>query len=200
MTEKSSTRQTISSTTQTWESLDKLPPGPRAMVEKMLAGGKVDASSLGHEWGRGTAAEDTFVVKIDNGEITVNGRKYDSIDQVPQADRERVEAVRKGFDAGGLMDIFGDKGAQAAAGFAAAGRAADSDTAAGAQTATAATATAQAAHAHAAARAGADLPASFGASPGYVPPGSGARRLAQWLVAAAVVALLLLAARWQHVL
>jgi hypothetical protein len=193
MTEKSNTRSTISSTTQTWESLDLLPAAQRAMVEKMMAEANMDINALGQEWGRTVETKDAFVVKIEDGAITVNGRKYDSIDDVPAAERERVQAVRAGFGAGGLMDIFGDKEDGASASFKTAGGASDGATADTQSVSGAASAT------YARATAGSAGNAA-GTSPGYVPPSAGGRRLVQALLVIIVVALLLLAARWQHLL
>ncbi|MBB1241677.1 hypothetical protein EII47_29885, partial [Klebsiella pneumoniae] len=45
-------------------------------------------------------------VEIRDGAVTVNGRRYDSMDEVPRADRDRIEAVRKGLNDSGLWDVL----------------------------------------------------------------------------------------------
>lgn len=40
----------------------------------------------------------------------MNGRKYDSLDEVPRAERERIDALRSGKDLGGLWDMLKNAG------------------------------------------------------------------------------------------
>jgi hypothetical protein len=111
MNEKSPVRRTISTSTKTW-TLDELPSESREAIKKMMASGKVDVDGLLHGFGSRSSGGDSkpeFVVEIEGEAIVVNGHRYECIDDVPAAERERVEALRASFAKGGsLMDIFDD--------------------------------------------------------------------------------------------
>jgi hypothetical protein len=108
MSEKSTTTRTIKSFTM------ELPPTQRAAIEKMLAGGDTDPSKLmniftGSSSSSGSGDTNAeFVVEIKGDAVIVNGRRYDSIDDVPSPDRERVESMRANFGSGSFNDIFND--------------------------------------------------------------------------------------------
>ena len=55
-----------------------------------------------------------FSAEIKDGAVTINGKHYDSMDEVPAADRERIDALRKGMGADGdLMKLLNEMTAQA---------------------------------------------------------------------------------------
>ncbi|MNL19116.1 hypothetical protein D3C87_1403010 [compost metagenome] len=53
-----------------------------------------------------------FKVDIDNGAVTVNGQRYNSLDDVPRAERERIESLRDGEGMKGLWDMLKNAGVQ----------------------------------------------------------------------------------------
>ncbi|KAG1222901.1 hypothetical protein G6F68_020505 [Rhizopus microsporus] len=55
----------------------------------------MDGVSVTQEWSyAGLENGESFTVLIKDGAVTVNGRKYDSLDEVPRAERERIDALR----------------------------------------------------------------------------------------------------------
>lgn len=183
MTGKSSDWRTISSSssTKTWTSLDQLPPAQRATIEKLLAGGKVDGNELSREFLQGDSggdSQDQFVVEFNGDAVTVNGRRYDSIDAVPFPERERVQALRASFGPGtGMTDIFNEN-------FSAGGV----DATPPADGYRAETMGRPAAPDRGTARAN--------ASPGAVPPSRAMRRVGQFLVVVVCAAVAWLVSRW----
>lgn len=74
----------------------------RSAVEKLKSEGGLAGS------------EDAFTAEIKDGVVTVNGKRYDSIDEVPAEYRERIETLRKGMSADGdLMKLLNEMTAQA---------------------------------------------------------------------------------------
>jgi hypothetical protein len=86
-------------TTRSWSAAKDLTPEQRANIEDLLDGGM-----------DGATVSETWKVEIKNGAVTVNGRKYDSLDEVPRAERERIEALRAGQGDGGLWDMLRNAG------------------------------------------------------------------------------------------
>lgn len=90
--------------------LDKLSPEEIAKIEALLDGA-LDGETVSHRWSyAGVENGETFNVDIDNGAVTVNGRHYDSLDEVPRADRERIDALRSGQGMEGLWGMLKDAG------------------------------------------------------------------------------------------
>ncbi|MBC9907341.1 hypothetical protein [Achromobacter xylosoxidans] len=97
-------------TTRSWSAAQDLTPEQRANIEALLDGG-MDGATVNETWSyAGTENGESFKVEIKNGAVTVNGRKYDSLDGVPRAERERIEALRAGQGDGGLWDMLRNAG------------------------------------------------------------------------------------------
>ncbi|MDR7945231.1 hypothetical protein [Achromobacter aegrifaciens] len=97
-------------TTRSWSAAKDLTPEQRANIEDLLDGG-MDGATVSETWSyAGIENGETFKVEIKNGAVTVNGRKYDSLDEVPRAERERIEALRAGQGDGGLWDMLRNAG------------------------------------------------------------------------------------------
>ena len=80
-------------TTRSWSAAKDLTPEQRANIEDLLDGG-MDGATVSETWSyAGIENGESFKVEIKNGAVTVNGRKYDSLDEVPRAERERIEAL-----------------------------------------------------------------------------------------------------------
>ncbi|HAP28120.1 MAG TPA: hypothetical protein DCR74_21465 [Achromobacter sp.] len=95
-----------STTTRSWSSTTDLTPEQRTQIEALLDGG-MDGVSVSESWRySGTENGKTFNVQIDDGAVTVNGRRYGSLDEVPRAERERIEALRNGQGMEGLWDML----------------------------------------------------------------------------------------------
>lgn len=95
-------RRTTVTTSRTWKTSD-LSSEKRSTVEKL----KTEIGLAG--------SADAFVAEIHNGAVTINGKRYDSMDQVPAADRERIESARQGLGTDGdLMKLLDEMTAQAA--------------------------------------------------------------------------------------
>lgn len=79
-------------TTRSWSTAKRLGSGHGEDVETSRNGATVSES-----WSY-SGNEDGEPLKVDirNGAVTLNGRKYDSLDAVPRAQRERIEALRAG--------------------------------------------------------------------------------------------------------
>lgn len=111
MTEKSKTWRS-STTTRSWSTSRTFTDEQRADIDALLDaglhGGKVHVSE---QWRYSGDNEDgPFQVEIKDGAVTVNGQHYDSIDEVPRAQRERIEALRGGLADGGLWDMLQQAG------------------------------------------------------------------------------------------
>ncbi|MBB1594294.1 hypothetical protein [Achromobacter sp. UMC46] len=99
-----------STTTRSWSSTTDLTPEQRVNIEELLDG-KLDGVTVSQEWSySGLENGEVFKVEIKDGAVTVNGRKYDSLDEVPRAERERIDALRSGKDLGGLWDMLTNAG------------------------------------------------------------------------------------------
>lgn len=97
-------------TTRSWSSTNDLTPEQRANIEELLDGA-MDGTTTSETWSyAGIENGETFKVEIKDGAVTVNGRRYDSLDQVPRAERERIEALRAGQGDGGLWDMLRNAG------------------------------------------------------------------------------------------
>jgi len=109
MNEKTKTWRSTT-TTRSWSAAKDLTPEQRANIEELLDGG-MDAATVSETWSyAGIENGESFKVEIKNGAVTVNGRKYDSLDAVPRAERERIEALRAGQGDGGLWDMLRNAG------------------------------------------------------------------------------------------
>lgn len=101
-----------STTTRSWSSTTNLTPEQQENIEELL-GGKLGSVSVQEKWSyAGTENGEAFKVDIDNGAVTVNGRHYDSLDDVPRAERERIESLRDGEGMKGLWDMLKNAGVQ----------------------------------------------------------------------------------------
>jgi hypothetical protein len=91
---------------RSWSSTTDLTPEQRAQIEALLDGG-MDGVAVSESWRySGTENGETFNVQIDDGAVTVNGRRYASLDEVPRAERERIEALRNGQAMTSLWDML----------------------------------------------------------------------------------------------
>lgn len=111
MTEKSKTWRTSTTTTR-WSTTNDLSSEQRASIESLLDGqmGGTDVR-VSEQWRYDSSGDDgPFKVEIKDGAVTVNGRRYASLDEVPRAERERIEALRGGLADGGLWDMLKDAG------------------------------------------------------------------------------------------
>ncbi|MNV82285.1 hypothetical protein D3C71_1760100 [compost metagenome] len=71
----------------------------------------MDGVTVSEKWSyAGTENGKAFEVQINDGAVTVNGRRYGSLDEVPQAERERIEALRNGEGMEGLWAMLKSKG------------------------------------------------------------------------------------------
>lgn len=99
-----------STTTRSWSSTTDLTPEQRVDIEDLLEGG-MDGVTVSEKWSyAGTENGQSFNVEIDDGAVTVNGRRYDSLDAVPRAERDRIEALRNGQGMDGLWDMLRNGG------------------------------------------------------------------------------------------
>ncbi|MEN4917955.1 hypothetical protein ABE485_04735 [Achromobacter spanius] len=109
MTENTKTWRS-STTTKSWSSTTALTPEQRASIEALLDS-PIDGATVSETWSyAGTENGETFNVEIRNGAVTVNGRRYDSLDDVPRAERERIEALRNGQGMEGLWNMLRSAG------------------------------------------------------------------------------------------
>ncbi|QVQ27755.1 hypothetical protein [Achromobacter deleyi] len=99
-----------STTTRSWSSTTDLTPEQRVNIEDLLDGA-MDGVTVSEKWSyAGTENGKTFEVEINDGAVTVNGRRYASLDEVPQAERERIEALRNGEGMEGLWAMLKSRG------------------------------------------------------------------------------------------
>lgn len=99
-----------STTTRSWTSDTNLTPEQRINIEDLLDR-KMGNVSVSEQWSyAGFENGEAFKVEIKDGAVTVNGRQYDSLDDVPRAERERIEALRSGEGLGGLWDMLKNAG------------------------------------------------------------------------------------------
>ncbi len=99
-----------STTTRSWSSTTDLTPEQRKHVEALLDG-QMDGATVSEQWSySGTENGATFTVDIKDGVVTVNGRRFESMDEVPRADREHIEALRNGQGMEGLWAMLRNAG------------------------------------------------------------------------------------------
>ncbi len=97
-------------TTRSWSATKDLTPDQRGRIEELLDGG-IDGATVSQTWSySGTEDGEPYKVEIKDGAVTVNGRRYDSLDAVPRAERERIEALRAGQGDDGLWDMLRNAG------------------------------------------------------------------------------------------
>lgn len=107
MTEKSKTWRSTTTTTS-WSTAKGLTREQRDSLDALLDGAP-DAANVrvSEQWSYASGGEDgPFKVEIKDGAVTVNGQRYNSLDEVPRAERERIEALRGGLADGGLWDML----------------------------------------------------------------------------------------------
>ncbi|CAB3957927.1 hypothetical protein LMG6001_04943 [Achromobacter insolitus] len=109
MNEKTKTWRSTT-TTHSWSSTKALSSEQRANIEALLDGG-TDGATVSETWSyAGTENGESFKVEIKNGAVTVNGRKYDSLDEVPRPERERIQALRAGHGDDSLWEMLRNAG------------------------------------------------------------------------------------------
>lgn len=110
MTQSSKTWQ---ATTRTW-SVSRGTPGQSDAITTARPAATDSLIGISEKWRYETDDEDgPFSVEINNGAVTVNGRHYDSLDAVPRAERERIEAVRESLSGDGLVNLLRQAGVDA---------------------------------------------------------------------------------------
>ena len=106
MTEHSKTWR-HSTTTRSWSASS----GPSSEPSGGAAASGDGSVHVSEEWSYAGSDEDgAFDVQIKNGTVTVNGRRYDSLDQVPREQRERIEALQQAMGSGSLQDMLRQAG------------------------------------------------------------------------------------------
>jgi hypothetical protein len=102
MGDKPIIRRTTVTSSRSWN-MNDLSSAQRSTIEKLKSDGGLDGSA------------DAFSAEIENGVVTINGKRYESMDDVPAAYRERIETLRLGMGADGdLMKLLDEMTAQAA--------------------------------------------------------------------------------------
>ena len=97
-------------TTRSSSTTKDLTPDQRSRVEELLGDG-IGGATASQTWSySGTENGESFKVEIKDGAVTVNGRRYDSLDAVPRAERERIESLRAGQGDDGLWDMLRNAG------------------------------------------------------------------------------------------
>ncbi|WP_241055334.1 hypothetical protein [Achromobacter xylosoxidans] len=110
MTEKSKTWRSTT-TTRSWSMSGGAASGQDDVLQALRNAGGENRVSVSEQWSyEGGDGDDAFKVEIKDGAVTVNGRRYDNLDEVPRAERERIEALRKQLAGGGLWDALRDAG------------------------------------------------------------------------------------------
>lgn len=110
MTEKSKTWRSTT-TTRSWSMSGGAASGQDDVLQALRNAGGENRVSVSEQWSyEGGDGDDAFKVEIKDGAVTVNGRRYDNLDEVPRAERERIEALRKQLAGGGLWDALCDAG------------------------------------------------------------------------------------------
>lgn len=111
MTEKNKTWRS-STTTTSWSTTKGLSDEQRASIESLLDGQLGGPGvRVSEQWSYASSGDDgPFKVEIKDGAVTVNGQRYSSLDEVPRAERERIEALRGGLADGGLWNMLKDAG------------------------------------------------------------------------------------------
>ncbi|MFY1898228.1 hypothetical protein ACOTF2_17025 [Achromobacter xylosoxidans] len=106
MTEKSKTWRSTT-TTRSWSMSGDAAGGQDDVLQALRNAGGENRVSVSEQWSyEGGDGDDAFKVAIKDGAVTVNGRRYDNLDAVPRAERERIEALRKQLADGGLWDAL----------------------------------------------------------------------------------------------
>lgn len=110
MTEKSKTWRSTT-TTRSWSMSGGAASGEDDVLQALRNAGGVNRVSVSEQWSyEGGDGDDAFKVDIKDGAVTVNGHRYDNLDAVPRAERERIEALRKQLADGGLWNALRDAG------------------------------------------------------------------------------------------
>ncbi len=107
MTDKKTTDFGTAGRSEGWDLPDSLSREQQAQVDKLMASIKHGRSGLDHHWGRdaGVRTEpantqtgnDSFTFSTDERGVTVNGKHYRSLDEVPLAERGRIEVLQRQF-------------------------------------------------------------------------------------------------------
>lgn len=103
MSDKNTFRRTTTRTTRSWAVLNDLTPEQRANITEMMEDGEIDGASVTQKWHEAGTGQDDFDAEIKNGVVTVNGRRYNSLAEVPTEDRQRIEALRASMKEGGSL-------------------------------------------------------------------------------------------------
>ena len=102
MGDKPIIRRTTVTSSRSWN-MNDMSSAQRSAVEKLKSEGGLAGSA------------DTFTAEIKDGVVTVNGTRYNSMEEVPAEYRERIESLRKGMGADGdLMKLLDEMTAEAA--------------------------------------------------------------------------------------
>lgn len=110
MTEKNNTWRSTT-TTRSWTISSGLSSEHRDAIEALRGAGLGDGARVSEQWRyAGDDGDGPFNVEIKDGSVTVNGRRYDSLDEVPREERERIEALRNGLAHDGLWDTLREAG------------------------------------------------------------------------------------------
>lgn len=110
MTEPSKTWRSTT-TTRSWSTSSSTSDDPQEAFSTLRGVRHDTQANVCEQWRYvGGDGDGRFEVEIKDGAVTVNGRRYDSMDEVPRADRDRIEAVRNGLDNSGLWDVLRQAG------------------------------------------------------------------------------------------